>query len=188
MQHSITDEDTHKIPVLSSEPVAVSESQSATPVSKRSINWKDALQQVLPIYFGTHVAFLILTYLATLFSLPNFSGNGNALHLRTLLDSWKHWDTSYYTGIATGGYNHFVRMAFFPLYPLLERGLMVVTRDPFVAGLVISSLATLGMFMVFYKLVAEDFEEEHAWRSVLYLLRHVALHHLLADRYKAQHR
>lgn len=60
-------------------------------------------------------------------------------------------------------------MAFFPLFPLLERGLAVVVGDPFVAGLLISNVATLGMFMVLYRLVAEDFGAEHAWRSVLYL-------------------
>jgi hypothetical protein len=68
-----------------------------------TISWWEASKQVLPIYLATHIAFLALTYLATLFSLNNFSTN--ALHLRTLLDSWNHWDTGWYTYIATNGYS-----------------------------------------------------------------------------------
>ena len=44
--------------------------------------WRTAFQQVLPIYLATHLAFLILTYAATLFSLDNFSPN--FLSLNTL--------------------------------------------------------------------------------------------------------
>ena len=37
--------------------------------------WRKALQHVLPVYIATHVAFLLLTYLATLFNFvpKNFS-------------------------------------------------------------------------------------------------------------------
>jgi hypothetical protein len=127
----------------------------------------EALKQVSPIYIATHIAFLVLTYLVTLFSLGNFSGN--SLHLKTLLDSWYRWDSGQFTHIAIYGYDASWRMAFFPLFPLLEGALATVVRDPFVAGLIISNVVTLGMFMVLYKLVAEDFDAARAWRTVLYL-------------------
>jgi hypothetical protein len=139
----------------------------ATSGREASINWWETLKQVTPIYIATHIAFLALTYLATLFSLGNFSSK--ALPLRTLLNSWFRWDSGHFTHIATNGYDALYRMAFFPLFPLLERMLAAIVHDPFVAGLIISNLAMLAMFMVLYRLVVEDFDADLAWRSVLYL-------------------
>ncbi len=164
MQPSLSDKEGSDVSSLQIErPV----DQVADSKQEVSISWWEALKQVAPIYIATHIAFLALTYLAVLFSLKNFSSN--ALPLKTLLISWNHWDTSQFTHIATNGYDALYRMAFFPLFPLLERILAVVVRDPFVAGLIISNLATLALFMVFYRLVAEDFGADRAWRSVLYL-------------------
>ncbi|HVB24022.1 MAG TPA: glycosyltransferase family 39 protein [Ktedonobacteraceae bacterium] len=134
---------------------------------KAPLNWWGTLKEVLPIYIATHITFLALTYLAVLFRLHNFSGT--ALPLSTLVHSWFRWDSGQFTSIATKGYDALYHMAFFPLFPLLERGLAVLVQDPFVAGLIISNLATLPMFMVLYRLVAEDFDADRAWRSVLYL-------------------
>lgn len=61
-------------------------------------------------------------------------------------------------------------MAFFPLFPLLERIVSPLTHNnPFYAGLLVSNLAGLGMFMVLYRLVKTDFGQERAWRTVLFL-------------------
>lgn len=169
MQDSIPQEDTFPLSTASvplSRPIESATESISNPPGKLAA-WLEAFKQVWPIYLATHIAFLALTYLASLFSLKNFSSN--ALSLNTLLHSWYRWDSGQFTGIATQGYNELYRMAFFPLFPLLERLLMVVVRDPFVAGLIISNVVTLGMFMVFYRLVKEDFDGERAWRSVLYL-------------------
>lgn len=136
-------------------------------INQASSSWGEALREIAPIYIATHVAFFALTYLATLFHVGNFSTT--TLPLSTLLDSWNRWDSGQFTHIATYGYDAPYRMAFFPLFPLLEHALAVIVQDPFIAGLLISNVATLGMFMVFYRLVAEDFSREQAWRSVLYL-------------------
>lgn len=168
MQRSLSDDDTIKLNALKAPdqtPLPASIEQGG--ILKISISWREALKQIAPIYIATHIAFLALTYLATLFSLGNFSDN--ALHLRILLDSWYRWDSGQYTHIAQYGYGAAWRTAFFPLFPILEHILTAIVRDPFVAGLIISNIATLGMFMVLYKLVAEDFDAERAWRSVLYL-------------------
>jgi Gpi18-like mannosyltransferase len=129
--------------------------------------WRTAFQQVLPIYLATHLAFLILTYAATLFSLDNFSTN--FLSLNTLLDSWLRWDTGQYMRIAMFGYEQHWTFAFFPLFPLFERGVSFLTHDPFIAGLLISNIAGLGMLVVLYRLVEQDFDGERAYRTVLYL-------------------
>jgi Gpi18-like mannosyltransferase len=55
------------------------------------------------------------------------------------------------------------------MLPVLERGLAAIVHNPFVAGLIISNLACLGLFMVLYRLVSEDFDESAAGRTVLYM-------------------
>ncbi len=164
MQEAIPDKDTLKLPTL---PLPLTGAINPADVQKGVVNWLEALKQITPIYLTTHIIFLVLTYLATLFSLSNFSGK--AVPLKQLLHSWFRWDTSQFTHIAVYGYDAFYRMAFFPLFPLLERALAVPVGDPFVAGLLISNCATLGVFVVLYKLIAEDFGPEQAWRGVLYL-------------------
>lgn len=169
MDHSFVDEDALALPaaaVLAPDSVDVEKESTSTGLI-RSSGWLDALKQVFPIYLATHIAFLALTYLAALFSIPNFSTT--TLPLKTLLDSWYRWDSGHYTNIALHGYTGLFQWDFFPLFPLSERALMVVVQDPFVAGLLISNIATLGMFMVLYRLVAEDFDAERGWRTVLYL-------------------
>src|ERR1700738_1310303 len=51
--------------------------------------WFAALRCVFPIYLATHLALLILTYCAALFSLGNFSTK--SLPLTTLFTSWDRW-------------------------------------------------------------------------------------------------
>lgn len=146
----------------------------ATANKERSIQenfwmrWYMALKHVFPIYLATHLAFFVITCLSVLFILKDFSWQ--ALPTSTLWNSWNHWDTGLYTTIAKYGYTDMNRTAFFPLYPLLERGLMYVTyNNPLIAGLIISNLACLGIFIVLYRLVSADFNAEQAERAVLYL-------------------
>ena len=129
--------------------------------------WFNAFKQVLPIYISLHLAFLILTYLSALFIIGNFSPR--TLRISTLWLAWFRWDSGHFTAIASNGYDAAWRTAFFPLFPLLQRGVAFLTHDPFIAGLIISNLAGLGMLVVLYRLVQEDFDAERAFRTVLYL-------------------
>lgn len=129
--------------------------------------WFNAFKQILPIYLSLHLAFLILTYLSALFIIGNFSTK--TLRISTLWLAWFRWDSGHFTAIASNGYDVAWRTAFFPLFPLLERGGAFLTHDPFIAGLIISNLAGLGMLVVLYRLVQEDFDAERAFRAVLYL-------------------
>src|SRR5690349_9663133 len=88
MHQSISDIDTTALPSVS---VPVSEQDPSSPsegVRANHAGWLEAFKQVLPIYLATHIAFLALTYLASLFSLPDFSNDSKVLHLRTMLDAW----------------------------------------------------------------------------------------------------
>jgi Gpi18-like mannosyltransferase len=130
-------------------------------------NWFHAFRQIVPIYISLHLAFLILTYLSALFIIGNFSTK--TLRISTLWLAWFRWDSGHFTAIASNGYDTAWRTAFFPLFPLLERGGAFLTHDPFIAGLLISNLAGLGMIVVLYSLFQEDFDAERAFRAVLYL-------------------
>jgi hypothetical protein len=129
--------------------------------------WFHAIKQILPIYIALHLAFLILTYVSVLFGIGNFSPK--TFPLSTLWHAWYRWDSGHFTAIASNGYDGAWRTAFFPLFPLLERAGAFLTHDPFIAGLIISNLAGLGMLVVLYRLVQEDFDAERALRTALYL-------------------
>ncbi len=129
--------------------------------------WYRALKNILPIYLAVHLAFFFITCFAVLFILKDFSSEN--LNIDRWLHSWSHWDTNQYDAIALHGYEHWWKTVFFPFYPLLQRCLMLVTRDPLFAGLIISNIAGLAMLTVLYRLVEEDFDAEHAYRTVFYL-------------------
>lgn len=155
----------------STEISAQQEQQGTLPPPSSPNTWRKwllALKQIWPLYLAVHITFLIVTYLANLFSLGNFSQN--AFSLRTFLDAWNRWDTGHFTSIALHGYDTTWRAAFFPLYSLLERALMVTGLDPFITGLIISNLAMLLLCAVLYRLVEEDFSTELAARTVRYLI------------------
>ena len=91
--------------------------------------------------------------------------------LGALLNPWAHWDGVWFIKIARAGYaDTDGSTAFFPLYPLLLRyagyvfgGNLVVT------GIVVSLLCFAGSAWLLFKLVASDFDDDVALRSVVYL-------------------
>jgi hypothetical protein len=129
--------------------------------------WFNAFKNVLPIYISIHLAFFVITCLAVLFVIPDFSWK--VLPINTLWQSWYRWDSVHYSYLAMHGYTDWWRTVFFPLFPLLERYVALVVGDPFIAGLVISNVAGLGMLIALYRLVEEDFDSERAYRTALYL-------------------
>jgi len=73
---------------------------------------------------------------------------------------FSYWDSGYYLQIATSGYEYVNdgrqhNIAFFPLFPLLIRGVMTLGLPVEVAGILVNNLAFLGALMVLYCWVAE---------------------------------
>lgn len=141
---------------------------ASKPLSARAswLKWYAALKNILPIYVAIHLAILATSCLAFLFTVKDFSSQ--SMPIATLWQQWHYWDTSHFTHIALQGYATLQQAAFFPFYPLLERSLMTVTQSPLIAGLLISNVAELVMFVVLYRLVEEDFNGERAYHTVLY--------------------
>lgn len=80
--------------------------------------------------------------------------------------SWSlfsHWDGEWYTKIATLGYTYADdgkqhSVAFYPLFPLLIRGLMALGLPVEVSGVLINSLAFLGALVLVYFWVEERYD------------------------------
>lgn len=130
-------------------------------------NWLTAFKNILPVYIATHLAFFVISAFAPLFTIRDFAWAGPGLPI--LWNSWNRWDTGHFTFIATHGYDQPMRTAFFPLYPLLMRAVMLAWHNPLIAGLIVSSLAQLVALIVFFRLVWEDVDKENTYRAVVYL-------------------
>src|SRR5689334_1899057 len=135
--------------------------------SETGRKWWIACQEILPIYVAVHVAAFVTTCLSVLFIHKDFDWSSSPLS--TLWQAWNRWDTGHFTSIATQGYVNVLKTAFFPLYPLLMRALMIVIHNALVAGLLISDISGFVALLVLYQLVREDFDQERALRTVLYL-------------------
>ena len=74
--------------------------------------------------------------------------------LKRVLEPWAHWDGVWFLRIAADGYAaHGQSQAFFPLYPMLVRGVAVVTGHNYViAGLVVSLACYAGAMAMLFKL------------------------------------
>ncbi len=135
----------------------------------RLLPWWKAAITVLPIFLATRFVFLILTYLGVvLFTVSDYSFT--VISLNDLLMSWNHFDSVRFTIIATRGYTSLEYAAFFPLYPSLEHLLMSLTlQNAYLAGILISNVASFGMSIMLYRLVEVEFDSDTARRTNLYL-------------------
>lgn len=98
---------------------------------------------------------------------------GTALALRPTAWTLDRWDGRWYRMIARGGYllvpGRQSDPAFFPLYPVLLRGLHAAGVGWGIAGPLLSNLALLLGLGLFYALTREIFSESLARRSTIYL-------------------
>lgn len=88
-----------------------------------------------------------------------------------LLNPWAHWDGVWFIKIATSGYaSDGGSTAFFPLLPsLLRYGGVLFAGNLVITGIVISLACFGGSLWLLYRLVRQDFGEQVASRSVVYL-------------------
>jgi Mannosyltransferase (PIG-V) len=87
-----------------------------------------------------------------------------------LVSPLARWDSAWYLAIAQGGYDHSPeRTTFFPLYPLLVRGLGTVLRSNLIAGVVISLGCFAVALVLLYRLTALELGDERARICVMLL-------------------
>jgi hypothetical protein len=91
------------------------------------------------------------------------------------LGLWQRFDVNWYLSIAERGYGHVPGDVHFPpLYPILIRMLTWVFGNSFVAGVILSSLATILMLKLVYDLFHHWAEQKLATRALLFLILYPA--------------
>jgi Gpi18-like mannosyltransferase len=108
--------------------------------------------------------------------LPPHAGPGPEAYLgkNLSLAAWARWDAGWYLSIAERGYwfnpEGASSVAFFPLLPLLMKGLGAVTGNYAAAGLLITNLAALGAVLALWRWVRAEAGPAAAERAALWLL------------------
>jgi hypothetical protein len=120
----------------------------------------------------------VATYLAYALVMIVFRiGEPVNLPFDNAMQAWRQWDANWYLIIAQQGYGPGAPSdgnriaAFFPLYPVLIRGLdPVLPGNGFVAAMVISAVALFGTLTVLYRLAEHEFDSAVARRFGWYLM------------------
>jgi Gpi18-like mannosyltransferase len=91
------------------------------------------------------------------------------------LKLWYTWDSHHYINIAKDWYTSStlrernLLIVFFPLYPLLIKAASFFFGSYLLSGLIVSNLAFAGAAIYIYKLAKLDYDEDDAWRALIYL-------------------
>jgi hypothetical protein len=142
------------------------------------------MRSLLPLasrIFLAAIGFRLLSafigYLANV-TLPQFQDQGFTVFAgpHPFWDAFARYDAGWYYNIASSGYTRGLgvpdKLAFFPLYPALMRGLGTLfgsrREDFYFAGIVISWLAFAAAMVMLYKLARLDLDERGARRATLY--------------------
>lgn len=96
------------------------------------------------------------------------------------LDIWGVWDTGWYLNVVDQGYDTIPKTdglsmgkanyAFFPLYPLLIKGMKYITGNSFTAGIIVSNLALLIACFYLFKLVQLETNKKDAYKAVKFMI------------------
>ena len=90
--------------------------------------------------------------------------------LGAVTDVWARWDSVWFLGIAENGYARTGSAAFYPLYPgAVGLAGRVFFGHYVLAGIVISLAATLGAFLLLFRIAEERLGADGGRRAVLYL-------------------
>lgn len=94
--------------------------------------------------------------------------------INSFFSIWNQWDSINYLNIAEKGYNADPRkgflLAFFPLYPWMTRIFTYLTNNYFLSAMLISTIASIIMVILLYKLSLLDNSKEESRMSVWFLL------------------
>lgn len=128
--------------------------------------WRQALELVLI----TRIVFYGVAYAAT-WLLASTQGP----QTEGFLDIWARWDARHFFVVAEEGWvgpeaEQARPAAFFPLYPLLIRGLSTIGFNPVAAGLLVSTVATVVACAFLIRLADEELGEGTGRRAASYLV------------------
>lgn len=130
------------------------------------------VSDILWLFLGTRLLLIIGTYFTyILFPVPAHDYPTLPVNMAGLLTSWNQWDAQRFVDIAQSGYQVLKDTPFFPLMPLLIKGIALLCGNQgYIAiGMIISNAALLGTLFVLYQLANDALGEAVGRRTLLYL-------------------
>ncbi len=130
------------------------------------------ISDILWLFLGTRLLLIVGTYLSfILLPVPPHVYPNTPVDVMGLLTSWNHWDATRFLDIAQYGYRQVTDTPFFPLLPLLIRGIawLCGNQGYLAIGMLLSNLALLGSLFVLYQLAVDALGEHVGRRTLLYL-------------------
>jgi hypothetical protein len=135
---------------------------------------RGALGRALGYFVLTRVAvFLVAACAVRFLAIGVQPGTERYLPRSLSLGAWVRWDAWWYVSIVERGYwfdpHGQSNVAFFPLLPLVVRGVTLLTGNPVVAGLLVANAAALGAVAVLWLWARDEAGPEAADRAVRWL-------------------
>jgi Gpi18-like mannosyltransferase len=131
--------------------------------------WLDASERRLLLFILFAKLLLIFSVVVLQAGQSNLAVGGVA----DWLGWWRRWDAPHYLRLAEYGYSadpdNAIFIVFFPLFPWLIRPLGAVIGDYHIAALLLSTVASLVLGLLLYRLTAMEYGRRVAQRAVLLL-------------------
>lgn len=130
------------------------------------------VSDILWLFLGTRLLLIIGTYFTyILFPIPAHVYSTAPVNVAGLLTSWNQWDAQRFVDIAQSGYQVIKDTPFFPLMPLITKGIaLLFGNQGYIAiGMIVSNAALLGTLFVLYQLANDALGEAVGRRTLLYL-------------------
>ncbi|HEU4510853.1 MAG TPA: glycosyltransferase family 39 protein [Pyrinomonadaceae bacterium] len=117
-------------------------------------------------------ALRVLTFITMILAYVYETGGWADKSLKILLtEPWFSYDTYYYFRIVAAGYQvGELTSIYHPLYPWLSTLVAAVVQSPIAGLVIVSSLAGLGLTIVFYRFARLDVDHTSAWTATALLL------------------
>lgn len=140
--------------------------------------WRTSLRACLPVYLCVRLALFLLGLLTPALvpaqpgvGVPGWPATVPAQGWHQAFTAWERADALWFLKIASSGYTEADGSpAFFPMFPMLVRGVGVLVGGHWLlAGFLVSNSALLVALVVLHRLTAETFGEALAGRTVLLL-------------------
>ncbi|MCW2681908.1 MAG: integral rane protein-like protein [Frankiales bacterium] len=141
-------------------------------------DWLRALRFSALVYLGVRLGLFLVGLVSTALlprnavsDVPGWPATQPSQSWHHVFTSFERFDALWFLRIASTGYRQDdASAAFFPLYPLLSRGVANLTGNRWLLGAyLVSNIALIVGLTVFYRLTALEFSDRTARRAVLYL-------------------
>ena len=132
--------------------------------AERWVMWRSSAAVAVVV----RVAFVVVAVLATWFLTRSEGTPGVGI-----FDMWRRWDAHHFLTIAEYGYtapeSDAHAAAFFPLFPLCVRAVMLLGLSPTMAGMAVALIAIVVAGAYLYRLAEEELGEGSGGRALIYM-------------------